>query len=93
MRDADPFALTDVPRRSTVRPESQRTGLTKIDPVQSAINLQGGARTPCAPRQVSRAVGPPRVRWPGFEWVAETGAAGRLPRQALQGRTMQVGRP
>jgi hypothetical protein len=44
-------------RRLTVRSEPQRTGLTEIDPVQSAINPQGRAQPSRAPRQVSQPLG------------------------------------
>jgi hypothetical protein len=48
---ADPFALPDFVGRSTVRSEPQRTGLTEVDPVKPAINIQGCAQPSRPPRQ------------------------------------------
>ena len=46
--------MPDFVGRSAVRSEPQRTGLTKVDPVQSAIDLQGCAQPSRAPRQVAQ---------------------------------------
>jgi hypothetical protein len=55
--NADPFALPDFAGRSTVRSEPQRTGLTKVDPVQSAVNFQGYTQPSRAACQVSHVLG------------------------------------
>src|SRR5271170_6910035 len=55
--NADPFALPDFVRRLTIRSEPQRAGLTEVDPVEPAINLQGRAQPSGAPRQVSHSFG------------------------------------
>ena len=40
-RDADPFAQPDFARRLTIRSEPEHAGVTEVDPVQPAINIQG----------------------------------------------------
>jgi hypothetical protein len=50
--NADPFALPDL-----ASSEPQLTSVTKVDPVQSAVNLQGGTQPSRAACQLSHAPG------------------------------------
>src|ERR1700722_18715750 len=52
-RQADTFALPGFAWRLTVGSEPQRAGLTKVDPIQPAIDRQGCAQPSRSPRQVS----------------------------------------